>query len=157
AATYSYDTIGQLTGATRNGVASESYTYDASGNRLSSHLRGASQLDLAGRTIRDSENTYDYDAEGNLIRQTSIASGDYISLDWDHRNRLTTVRQFAAGGGAPLVEIEYAYDPLNRRVRERRNTDTVYSTYDGQHRWSQTDSGGGPVQRFFNGLGVDEV
>lgn len=44
----------------------------------------------------ESDGTYDYeyDAEGNRTKQTSIASGDYRTFTWDHRNRLIAVTDY---------------------------------------------------------------
>ena len=64
---YSYDPTGQLTGATyTGGQASESYTYDANGNRIttngSTYTTGADN-----QLLSDGTYTYAYDAEGNRI------------------------------------------------------------------------------------------
>ena len=75
---YSYDPTGQLTGATYTGSqASESYTYDANGNRItangSTYTTGADN-----QLISDGTYTYAYDAEGNRIAKFIDANDDGV-------------------------------------------------------------------------------
>ena len=53
----------------------ESFTYDAVGNRVASHLSSTHVYDAANRLLEDSGFTYTYDANGNLITKTEKATG----------------------------------------------------------------------------------
>lgn len=156
-ATYSYDSVGQLSGVDHTLFPDEKYSYDLSGNRLLSSLNGAVSLDTSGRTILDAKHSYEYDAEGNLTKQTTLLTGDFISLSWDYRNRLTAVQQFAAGQVNPLMTINYAYDVFNRRVKRQENNTATFTIFDGDNRWRETEEAGPATRHFFHGLGLDEL
>ncbi|QDS86922.1 Putative deoxyribonuclease RhsC [Rosistilla ulvae] len=119
ATNYSYDDRDQLTGATRGASdirGNENYEYDANGNRLDSHLHGANyQTGGANRLLSDGTYTYQYDAEGNMIRRTEDATGDYRTFGFDHRNRLFRVTDFSSGD-VIAQEVTYTYDALDRRI-----------------------------------------
>jgi YD repeat-containing protein len=70
-AEYSYDGTGQLTGALYPSQANETYTYSPTGNRtMPGYLIGDHN-----RIVADGSYTYLYDAEGNRIRRTNVATG----------------------------------------------------------------------------------
>lgn len=116
---YSYDELNRLRTADRDPTdlrGDESYDFDANGNRTNSHLHNEGYETSAGnRLISDGQYNYDYDAEGNLIRRTETATGDYRILQWDHRNRLRDVLDFDADNG-PRQIVSFVYDALDRRI-----------------------------------------
>jgi YD repeat-containing protein len=85
---YTYDDRDQLTSADFNYQSDESYTYDANGNRTNAGYFTITNNRLAS----DGAYNYEYDAEGNRTKKTTIATGDYVSYEWDPHNRLTAVR-----------------------------------------------------------------
>jgi RHS repeat-associated protein len=116
--TYSYDDRDQLTGAnhTDPNQPDETYQYDANGNRLNSHLHGSGYVTgPANRLLSDGAYDYQYDDEGNMSRRTEISTGNYRVFEWDHRNRLIAVNDFASDG-TPIQTVHFSYDGLNRRV-----------------------------------------
>lgn len=121
-AEYGYDARGQLTNVLYTGGSMgpvESYDYDNNGNRdLVTNSAGAAQDYSTGsnnRLLSDGVYDYVYDNEGNLIRQTSIATGEYTDYTWDYRNRLTSVTEFDAEDVA-VRGVNYSYDALNQLV-----------------------------------------
>ena len=124
--TYSYDDRDQLIGADRpdgDVRGDESYTYDANGNRIESHLHGSGYVTGdANRLISDGTYNYEYDNEGNMVRRTEIASGDYRVFEWDHRNRLVGVSDYTSDG-MPSLRVVFSYDGFNRRVVIAANVD----------------------------------
>jgi RHS repeat-associated protein len=111
---YTYDNDGQLTGATGSALpASESYSYDANGNRTNSGDTTTTNNELT------SDGTYDYtyDADGNLITQTTIATGATENFTWDYRNRLTEVT-YKTAIGTTTETIQYTYNALNQRISQ---------------------------------------
>ena len=139
--TWSYDATYQLTGEHRTGSTPyrDTYTYDASGNRLlkihdgartTSAYDAASQLiyseDASGRT------TYTFDADGNqeVVEQPS---GERTTYAWDYENRMTSVR-LPSG-----VRNTMAYDADGLRVKLEESTGTKKFVWDEQNYLAETD------------------
>jgi RHS repeat-associated protein len=110
---YTYDHVGQLTGATYTDPNNpdRTYTWDANGNPTGSGFA----IDPGNRLRSDGTFTYDYDGEGNLIKRTEIAPGNYRLFKWDERNRLIEVTDFTATN-TPVQVVRYTYDGLDRRI-----------------------------------------
>jgi YD repeat-containing protein len=132
--TYQYDAASQVTAATHTSQTSESYQYDANGNRtnLGTTTGGNNRL------LSDDRYDYQYDAEGNRTRRIDRATGKYEVLAWDHRNRLTSVTTFNATG-TKLAAAEFTYDVFDRRIARKVDADGngVFETtqrfvYDGE-------------------------
>ena len=115
---YTYDNAGQLTAA--SGWRSESYSYDAVGNRT---MTGYS-TGTGNRLASDGTFNYVYDNDGNLTTKTEIATGKVTEYTWDYRNRLTNVK-IKSSGGTVLQEVSYRYDPLDRRIGAGTDADGV--------------------------------
>ena len=114
--TYNYDNIGRLTSATYPGSATDTYSYDADGNRPTKNSTtfsydDASQLTSAGTT------TYGYDANGN---QTSRNSD---SFTWSELNRLSSL---TIGG----TTTSYAYNGDGLRDSKTDTSGTIHYTWD---------------------------
>lgn len=124
---YTYDAKGNVLSVadTINGAAAdhsraalvdEAFTYDDNGNRVSSSLHGTGyQRGPGNRLLSDGTYNYQYDDEGNVIRRTEIATGNYRTFLYDHRNRLLLVRDIDAANTI-LTQSAYLYDVLNRRI-----------------------------------------
>ncbi len=122
---YSYDNRDQLIEANHSSASNpdETYGFDANGNRTASSLHGtAYETGDANRLLSDGTFNYTYDAEGNLVGRTEIASGNNRELQYDHRNRLVAVLDKNAADTL-LQRTEYTYDAFNRRVS--RSVDTT--------------------------------
>lgn len=124
------DEAGQLTGVNRNGVAEESYGYDANGNRVRSHRHASYGTGLANRLTQAGDWTLAYDKEGNVVTKSNAVTGVQISFTWDHRNRLIRVARQEPALPEPAL-TEYRYDPLNRRIAVVRDGQTLWTYYDG--------------------------
>jgi RHS repeat-associated protein len=132
--TYQYDAASQVTAATHTSQTSESYQYDANGNRTNTGITTGGN----NRLLSDDRYDYQYDGEGNRTRRTERATGKSEVLAWDHRNRLTSVTTFSATG-TKLATVEYTYDVFDRRIARRVDADGngVFETtqrfvYDGE-------------------------
>ena len=90
---FTYDADGQLTAATYSNPQSlipnpsESYTYDANGNRTG----GGYVIGADNELLSDGTYNYSYDADGNRIERTDIATGAVTDYVWDNRDRLVEV------------------------------------------------------------------
>lgn len=82
------------------------YTTDANGNRTNAGFAPATD---SNRLQSDGVYDYQYDAEGNVTRQTKIADGSYSVLDWDQRNRLISVTNYDVGSH-DQYSVANAYD-----------------------------------------------
>ena len=110
---YSYDDPYRVLTAT-NTNATEAFTYDAVGNRLTGPTSGdaytyndAHQLTQAGTA------SYTYDSNGNQLTR------DGWSQQWDAQNRLI---QLQSSDGVDT--ITFKYDPFNRRI-EKQHVETL--------------------------------
>ena len=128
---YSYDTLGQLTGAEKNSSAAAllktfTYSYDLIGNRTS-----ATEDDTTTSYTSNLVNQYTqiaaqiptYDADGNLLTYNGW------TYTWNGENRL-----IAAEKGT--MRLEFAYDYMGRRLYKKvYEADTLTShrkfVYDG--------------------------
>ena len=132
-----FDELNQLVEADHAGSRDdEAYTLDATGNRDDSNY------DVEARNLTSTDGTYDYeyDGEGNRIKRTEISSGDYEEYEWDHRNRLVSIKWYDSGGGSSTQTITYSYDAFNRLTQRSFDadgdgsgtaTDTFFAGFDG--------------------------
>jgi RHS repeat-associated protein len=118
-ANYSYDPTGQLTGATYSSSNPqslipnpESYSYDFNGNRTNTGYVTGPDNEL----LSDGTYNYAYDADGNRIERTNIATGAVTDYVWDNRDRLVEVIDRASAGGAITQDVYYTYDAENRWI-----------------------------------------
>jgi YD repeat-containing protein len=81
---YGYDPLYELTQVTQGGSTTESYSYDAVGNRLASVGVANYNYNASNELTSSSIGSYTYDANGNTL---SDASGK--SYSWNFENRLT--------------------------------------------------------------------
>ncbi|QGJ71800.1 Hypothetical protein PBC10988_35090 [Planctomycetales bacterium 10988] len=158
---YTYDPAGQLLSAISDlALPDEQYAYDENGNRT------GEDYDLGENNQLDSDGVYDYqyDHEGNLIRRTEIATGEYTLYAYDHRNRLVEAEIFSAGG-ILLKELSYTYDLFDRLIARTVDDDgegpqeakTTFTVYDGQHAWADFDENGDVLARYLYGDQIDEL
>ncbi len=139
---FAYDNMYQLTGVT--GGSSESYTYDAVGNRLSSAsvptytYNSSNELTGAGST------TYTYDNNGNTLTK---ADGTGTSIyTWDFKDHLASLQK-----PGPST-VTFKYDPFGRRIQKGNS---VY-LYSGVDLIEEVDSGGTLTARYVFGPRIDE-
>lgn len=171
---YTYDNRAQLTGANHSNANNpdESYTYDANGNRITSNIHGNGYVTGQGnRLLSDGKYNYEYDNEGNLTKQTEIATGKVQELTWDYRNRLVAMVDKDATG-KETQRVEFTYDAFNRRIAKSVDTNPQDTTpavvkqfiYDRSNvllEFVDSDGAGAnqPVldKRYLHGAGVDQV
>ena len=111
-ATYSFDARNQLTATVYDFQDDLAFNYDENGNRIGD----GNVVGDNNRTLSDGTFNYEYDAEGNRTKRTSITTGEVTEYEWDHRNRLTRVTARPAAVAAASSIVTHAYDTLNRWV-----------------------------------------
>jgi RHS repeat-associated protein len=155
---YSYDTAGQLADAALNGTAIENYSYDANGNRTTSHLHASYVTGTGNRLLQAGAWALSYDHEGNLITKSNTANGDVFLFTWDHRNRLTQVLKTNSVNPGVAGLTDYRYDGFNRRIAVIRGGVTNWTYYDGDQPiadYAGTETT--PIRVFAAGEKLDEL
>lgn len=104
---YSYDPIYELTQVVHGATTTESYSYDAVGNRLSSLGVNPYSYNASNELTSTPSGSYTYDANGNTLAD---ASGKIYT--WDFENRL--VQAVVPGTGTTT----FKYDPFGRRIQK---------------------------------------
>ncbi len=119
--TYDYDDNNQLTDSF-NPIAnlSESFEYDNLGNRTSYNSQPYTYDSNSQKLVDDGLYLYTYDNNGNLSsKQQKGFTGNYTNYIHDSQNRLIGIDTYA--NDILIKEVDYVYDPLNRRVQKKVN------------------------------------
>jgi RHS repeat-associated protein len=138
--TLGYDALDRLTSGSKTGL-SQSFTYDANGNRLTQGGTASSTYTVSSTSNRLSSvsgaltRTYGYDAAGN---STSYAS---LSFAYNNAGRM---KSSSTGG----VTTSYLYNALGQRVRKSGGgAGTVLYSYDeAGHLLGEYDSAGNLIE-----------
>ncbi|WP_041401417.1 RHS repeat domain-containing protein [Planctopirus limnophila] len=160
---YDYDAIAQLTAADHPTTPDEAYSYDLTGNRTNTgYITGTNN-----QLLEDGTYEYLYDDEGNRIRKTEVATGDYTVYSWDHRNRLTQV-EHRDSLDTPQKRVAYTYDIHNQRITRKLDStannswnDIRHYTFDPTTKGTTSDcvfihdDSGDLLTRFLHGPGID--
>lgn len=150
---YTYDPIYQLTQVTQGATTTESYSYDAVGNRLTSLGVPSYTYNSSNQLTSTSAAAYTYDNNGNTLTKT--ISGAITQYTWDFENRLTSVVLPGSGGTAT-----FKYDPFGRRVQKAftqgSTTTTTNYAYDGANSAEEVDQNGNVLAGYTQGLGIDD-
>lgn len=146
ATNFGYDNIYRLLSAT--GGSTESYTYDAVGNRLTS-AAGSYGYNTSNEMTSSPTATFTYDNNGNTL--TKVDSTGTTSYAWDFENRLTTVTLPGSGG-----TVTFKYDPFGRRIQRSSLSGTTNYLYDGENSLEEVDASGNLVARYTQTQDIDE-
>ncbi|MCP3867526.1 MAG: hypothetical protein GY703_05390 [Gammaproteobacteria bacterium] len=141
---YTLDPLNRLLNETVDslslGTFSESYAYDAVGNRLDA---GAS-FGEDNRLLSHGGVATIHDANGNLTNRDSEV------FTYDSNNRLVGYTDGTTTAG-------YSYDYLGRRITRRVGSATIEYLYDGQNTVAEYDSGGALLAHYSYGPGMDQL
>jgi RHS repeat-associated protein len=152
---YAYDALNRLSQASNPLPANplESFTYDPVGNRTNSNQNGSSSFNEANELLEDGSFTYEYDANGNMIRKAAKVGGVIVTYDYDAENRL--VRVVSSTG----TISNYKYDGIGRRVEKEvigAQTAVTRYLYDNEDVLLELNSSNAVTARYTHGPGVDE-
>jgi len=142
---YGYDAIYELLQVTQGGSTTESYSYDAVGNRLSSSGVPTYSYNTSNELTSNSNGTYTYDANGNTL---SDAQGR--SFTWDFENRLVQVVNPGVG------TTTFRYDPFGRRIQKSGPLGATNYLYDRMGLVEEVDNSGNVLARYTQGKGIDK-
>jgi RHS repeat-associated protein len=116
---YGYDAIYQLLSATQGGGNTESYSYDAVGNRLSSLSVPSYSYNASNELNSTSGAIYGYDNNGNTITKND-ATG-ITTYAWDFENRL----------GAAVARYSQTTDSVDEPLAMLRGGTATFYNADG--------------------------
>jgi RHS repeat-associated protein len=156
--TFSYDSLYQLVGAThpQGFNPGEAYTYDALGNRDSSHISTSYSYDDANRLLGDDDYDYAWDNANRQVWRREKASGDTTHFVYTDDAQLIRVYDDS-------LEVLFAYDGEGRRIQKTvisnsgADTSVVKLTYDGEDLLFEFDAGDTLRVRYLYGPGTDNV
>ena len=146
---FAYDPLQRLTAGGTVG-APESYSYDAIGNRISSHLSASHVHDSANRLIEDDSFTYIYDGNGNVLTKTEKSTNDVTSYTYNALDQLIRI------DFPDLTFATYRYDGFGRRTEKDANGAITRYVYDGANIFLEFDGGNTLVARYSHGQQVDQ-
>lgn len=146
---YTYDAIYQLTQVTQANNTTESYSYDAVGNRTASLGVSSYTTNASNELTATSNASYTYDSNGNTLTKT--VGSNTTTYAWDYENRLTSVTLQGTGG-----TVTFKYDPMGRRIEKVSPTFTSIFAYDGDDLIETVNSSGAVVSRYAQTQNVDE-
>ena len=153
AQTFGYDNLDRLTSAVHPLLATpQTFAYDPVGNRTT----GGTVVNVGNQLTADTNYTYQYDDNGNLIKKTLLTTGSFTQYTYDTENRLTQVEDFAAGNPTPAFTSTYRYDGLGRRIEKVANGQTKRYIYDGEDILLEYDGANVLQARYTHGPGIDE-
>ncbi len=149
---YAYDPAYRLTQVTQGATTTESYSFDAVGNRLASQGIPSYSYNASNELTSTSTATYAYDSNGNMLTRTN--SGGTAQFTWDFENHLASAVLQGSAGSATFV-----YDPFGRRIQKSihqggTTTATIY-IYDGSNAVGELDQNGNWTARYVQEFGVD--
>ena len=147
---FTYDALQRLrTGGTAS--ASESYDYDAVGNRTASFLSTTHTHDTSNRLTDDDQFTYTYDANGNLATKTSKTNpSEVTTYTWDAQDQLIKI------DFPDSTTATYKYDGIGRRIEKNVNGTITRYVYDGEDILLEYDGTNTFVSRYTHGDRTDQ-
>ncbi len=140
---YGYDDVYRLTNADNPTQENETYTYDNVGNReTASGVTGTMTHNANNELTVYGDITYDYDANGNMIRKNvgSVA----VNYIYNVANRLIRVEDELSG----LVIAEYGYDPFGRRLWKEVDGTRTYFFYSDEGLVAEYDESGNEMRSY---------
>jgi RHS repeat-associated protein len=144
---YTYDPLYELTQVTQGVSTTESYSYDAVGNRLSSSGVPTYNYNSSNELTSNSSGSYAYDANGN-----TLSDPQGRGFTWDFENRLTQAAVPGANGGTTT----FKYDPFGRRIQKSGPLGTTNYSYDLDSVLEEMDQSGNVLARYTQGRILDE-
>lgn len=140
--TYGYDDLDRLSSAINPNLDNEAYTFDATGNVLtSSATSGTWDYSSDNELEQAGENSFVYDANGSATQRT--VNGVTQSFVYDLENRLSDVYD----ANNTLI-AQYHYDPFGRRVAKYENGQTTYYHFGDQGLLAEYDGTGELLQAY---------
>jgi RHS repeat-associated protein len=140
------ENIYELTSVTQGTSTTESYSYDAVGNRLSSMGMSPYTYNSSNELISTPSGSYTYDRNGNMLSRP-----DGTQFSWNASNRLSQVTLPGSGG-----TVTFKYDPFGRRIQKSGLLGTTNYIYDGPNLLEEVDQSGNVLSEYSNTISIDQ-
>ncbi|MDA8142164.1 MAG: fibronectin type III domain-containing protein [Desulfobacteraceae bacterium] len=138
---YQYDALQRLVSADHPSLPDEGYTYDPTGNRLSSNgVEGAWQYNANNELASYGGNSFGYDANGNMIQRSGTGAG--ATFTYDVADRLTGVSENGT------ATASYDYDPFGRRLWKEVGGTRTYFFYTDEGLVAEYDQNGTQLKSY---------
>lgn len=140
----------RLTKTVLGTTATEQYTYDDTGNRLTGPASFTNQNTISTGNRLDATPTagFTYDDNGNII--SKVEGGVTTIYTYDGENRLVTASNTNG------MSASYKYDPFGRRIEKTVNGATIKYLYDGANIVLKYDGSDNITARYVHNLGIDD-
>lgn len=120
--TYGYDNLYRLTQADYPAANDETFEYDGVGNRTGYNGDRSWTYNDANQLTQQGDTSYEYDANGNLIKKT--VSGQVTHFIYNSQERLVQVESHNR-----QVVARYGYNPLGLRLWKEVSGERTYFFY----------------------------
>lgn len=148
---YRYDPDGQLI-EERTPRTTRSYAYLPGGNRASLETKAGTvdyRYDQADRLLQAGDETFQYDANGNLIERSGANGATRYSYDAEDR----LVKVNLPDGG----EVTYGYAPTGERIWRKDADGLTHYVTDGLHVLAELDEDLNTDASYVYGPGIDDA
>jgi RHS repeat-associated protein len=143
---YGYDALDRLTSATYPTAlglpASESFAYDAAGNREDPSNAALYDYDANNRITASPGKAWVYDGDGNPV-SVNAGTGTEETFAHDAQNRMRGYTNAATSASA-----SYLHDPFARRMKKSVNGTATWFVWDGDQLLAQFDGSGDRDRRY---------
>ena len=166
--TFTYDSDWRVIAVDRPGsLPDESYVYDASGNRISSHLSSTGLIGYDDPTcataeacgnelLEDDDAFYVYNAAGEQEQRIDRTTGETLTSTYDHRSRIRRIERRDATDTL-LDSIDVEWDAADRRMGWTDAGGTTGIHMVGLNPALEYDDQGQVIRRRLYTLGLDQV
>ena len=134
---FTYDALQRLT-QVGDGTAqpTETYTFDAEGNRITTHASSLHITDPANRLTEDEHYIYEFSSAGNMVKKASKATGVELRMTYNDIDQLRFIGEYASPGATTYTwQHDYFYDAFGRRRYILRRDGTNQSRYFAHDGW----------------------
>ncbi|MFT5153142.1 MAG: RHS repeat-associated protein [Planctomycetota bacterium] len=108
------------------------------------------------RLTSDTEYSYTYDLAGNMLTRANLARSTHGEFSWDAEGMLQSYRQIDDSSLSLLLDVNYSYDPLGRRVSKTVNGVPERFIYWGEDIVLTLDGRNDGDLEIYHGPGVDD-
>jgi RHS repeat-associated protein len=142
---YTYDRQNRLV-KREGGKRTETFAYDAVGNRLLSD--GRAEYDAGDQVVRFGDETFTHDAQGRIVGRAR--GGGAVAYTYGSGGDIRAVRRDGR------IVAEYGYDAQGRRAWKRVDGRTTHFVYDDQQVLVERDDAGKAARVWIPGPELDQ-
>lgn len=129
--TYEYDIFSNLVAANNPDGTTDLRSPDVTGNLFRTKSQNDRRYGLSGQLLQSTNNRYEYDAEGNLVRKTDT-NGKSWQYEWNTAGMMSQVIR------PDGQTVAFEYDALGRRIAKSfqgRTTRWIWDMHTPLHEW----------------------